>query len=105
MIAVEAKYGREVLIESERPIQGYFQTFGVTGRSEAEMIRHIEEFIRNDSGGLLIGVSEMWIPDFDGVDSDIKEIVRDSDTPGIWYHSGHAMFWEDDEGDNVKADG
>jgi hypothetical protein len=102
MVAVEARYGPNVIIESHRPIAGYFQTFGVTGNSESEIIDRIREFIRTDQGSTMVEVSEMWVPDFEGADSDIKELIGDIDKPGIWYSSGHAMFWDDDQ-ENEKV--
>ena len=83
-VAVEAKPRADFRFESPEPVEGYYQTFGVTARNERELHGLIQDYLAADIGSMLVGISERWIPDFDGVDRDIEDEVGDLTEVGIW---------------------
>jgi hypothetical protein len=90
-VAVEAKPGRNVVFE-DAEVEGYYQRLGVTARSEDELRRLIQNHLDADLGSSLIEISERWMPDFAGADSEVREEVGDLNKVGIWYSSGKAWF-------------
>ncbi len=92
LVAVEARPGDDVLFDADREVGGYYQTLGVTASNEEEMRTLIRKFLKTDLQSTLVEITESWIPDLDGQDSDIADRVGDVNQIGIWYHSGHAWF-------------
>ena len=93
-VSVEAKPGKKVAFEPDRTIEGYYQTFGVTAKSESELRDLIRDYLAADLQSHLVEICETWPPDWDGTDRDIREKFRDSASAnvGIWYTSGRAWF-------------
>ncbi|MEW5980561.1 MAG: hypothetical protein AB1898_32660 [Acidobacteriota bacterium] len=95
-VSVEAKPGEPVHFDPPRQVEGYYQTFGVTAEDEAQLLWIIEDYIKGDLGSTFVGVSERWLPDLDGADSDVKDLIGDVQKVGIWYKSGRAWFGPDE---------
>lgn len=96
LVYLEAKHGRKV--KSDKVLLGYFQTLGVTARDDRELMAIVRQFIYDDLESELIDVPEIWVPDFEVEDSDIKDVCRElrEGETGIWYHSARLWFSEDD---------
>lgn len=97
LVAVDAKPGREVTINGPKPVQGFTQTLGVTARSHAELDNLVRKFLQGDLNSTLIEIYEMWEPDFSGADRDIKDRAGDQNKIGVWYASGRAWYWDNDD--------
>lgn len=97
-VNVEAKHGERVVFKAQ--VDGYYQRLGVTARTQDELITIIREHIAEDTGGTLVDVAEIWVPDFEGADSDLKDVCDDTSKVGIWYWSGRAFFGPGAEGDD-----
>lgn len=41
-------------------------------------------------------VENQGVPDFEDLDSEIKDVVGDLEKPGFWYVSGHAFYLDED---------
>lgn len=97
LVCVEAKQGAHV--KSNKPLEGYFQTLGVAAKDNRELVAIVRQFIYDDLESELIDIPEIWVPDFEGDDSDIKDLCRElrKGETGIWYHSGRAWFSDDDD--------
>lgn len=104
MVTVEAKAGSHVIFESAKPIVGYFQTLGVTARTQGELETLVREYLRKDLDGTLCEISEIWAPDFRTSEKDIRELCEDTEEIGVWYASGHAWFWDDGEEENGEKE-
>jgi hypothetical protein len=91
-ISVEGKPGKDVVVDPDQPVDGYYQTLGVTARSEEELRTIVQQFLTSDLGSTLVEISERWSPDFYGSDADLKDEVGDLDKVGVWYSSGRAWF-------------
>lgn len=95
LVSVEAKPGKNVVVDPDHELEGYYQTLGVTARSEEELRMLVQEFLTSDLGSALVEISERWSPDFDGSDADLRDEVADLNEVGIWYSSGRAWFSRD----------
>ncbi len=98
-VFVEAKLGDTLVSDpAGQPILGYFQTIGITARDEVELVSLVKEHLQSDLGSQLIEIDKMWVPDFEGEDSDIKGLIGNVNKIGIWYTSGKAFYGpEEDE--------
>jgi hypothetical protein len=97
LVSVEALPGDKLISDpGDPPIVGYFQTLGVTASDRAELEAIVRQHVSEDLGGEFLGIDEEWAPDFDGDDSDIKDLVGDMAKTGIWYRSGR-MFYGPEE--------
>ena len=92
LVSVEAKPPETFSFDPPREVAGYYQTFGVTARDDAQMLLLIQDYLTQDLGSTLINISERWAPNFDGGDADIREDVGDLENVGLWYSSGRAWF-------------
>lgn len=101
---MEAKHGSVVEFDSPKPIEGYYQTLGVTARNQAELVQLVKEYIFRDLESTLLDVAEMWLPDFENEDADIKDVCGDLTKIGVWYHSGRAWFHENDDDEDEDGD-
>jgi hypothetical protein len=95
LVTLEAKPGSKLTSASTKPLAGYYQTLGVTARSREELVELVRAFIRQDLDSSLLEISEMWVPEFEGRDSDIKVLCSNLDAVGIWYSSGRAWYSDD----------
>lgn len=95
-VSVEGKPGNKITFDPSHPVEGYYQTLGVTAQSEAELRTLIQDYLSSDLGSTLVTVSDYWVPDFEGKDADIKDEIGDLNNIGIWYSSGRAWFGPDD---------
>jgi hypothetical protein len=88
------------LVELEGQVRpaGYYQRFGVTAVNESALYHAIARHVREDLGGTIVEVEDQGEPDFEGVDADIKELVTNVESPGIWYVSGHAFYINEESG-------
>jgi hypothetical protein len=94
-VKVEASPGNRAGFDF--PVRGYYQLFGVTSRSHQEMVDQIKKYLTDDVGSSLIEVDEMWVPDFEDSDADLKDVCGDLGKVGIWYTSGRAFFHDENE--------
>lgn len=99
-VRVEAKIGPEarIAIESPTRILGYYQRLGVTARDKEELVKLVKDFVEKDFGATVVEIGDFCVPDFDAADADIKDICGNTSRIGIWYHSGHAFFDDDEDG-------
>lgn len=91
-----------VAAPGERRPTGYFQRFGITGDSEEEMLGSIAAYVHEDLGGTIVEVDNQGEPDFEDLDSEIRNVVGDVVRKGFWYISGRA-FYLNEESDNSKV--
>jgi hypothetical protein len=93
-VAVEAKPGNEDL--TFPGAEGYYQTFGVTAHDESEIPVLLQDYPHKDLASTLVAISDRWPPDFEGADADLRDVVGDTSSRGIWYSSGRAWFGPED---------
>jgi hypothetical protein len=96
--SIEAKYNtpQPIIDEdnkptNEKPIVGYFKTFGVTYKTYSEALEIIKKRINEDDAEIVEHDAEYDVY-YDDLDDDTKSICGDSNKEGIWYESGRAMF-------------
>jgi hypothetical protein len=100
-VSIEAKPGPGLQFEDSPELGGkqvgYFQTLGITARSQQELLTLIRDHLKSQWDSVLVNVEEMWQPDFEGRDQDIRDLCRNMNDVGIWYSSGRAFFPDDAE--------
>lgn len=101
LVQIEAKPGPTVAFDSSKPIDSYYQLLGVTADNQAELVQLVREYIYKDLGSTLVEVVDMWVPNFENQDANIKDVCE-MNRVGVWYYSGHAWFSgdEDEQGDD-----
>lgn len=62
-----------------------------------EMIAMIRGHVQEDMGGTIVEVENQGEPDFEDLDSEIRDLVGNLDRRGFWYISGHAFYINEDE--------
>jgi hypothetical protein len=95
-VRVEATVGSKFEFESPNDFVGYFQRLGVTAPDRAALLKEIQSFVFNDTGGRVLDVDDYSAPDFDGADSDIVDVCGDTNRIGVWYVSGRAYYGKGD---------
>ena len=95
-VSVEATSGNG-RFESDVDVAGYYQTLGVTANDEGEFKSLIQQYLGADMQSELVGIDEKWVPDFEGSDADIRDQIGDTAKVGIWYSSGRAWFWPEED--------
>ncbi|MBE0656385.1 MAG: hypothetical protein IH602_01780 [Bryobacteraceae bacterium] len=103
-LAVEAKPDSEIVFEGA-DVVGYYQTLGVTARDEDGLINLVQSHLKSDLGSTLLEIAERWEPDFDGTDSDVRDLVGQMDEVGIWYSSGRAWFGPEETDEEAGTTG
>lgn len=95
-VTVEATVGSKFEFEPASDFVGYFQRLGVTAPDRAALLKEIQVFVFNDTGGTVLDVDEYSAPDFDGDDSDIVDVCGDTNRVGVWYVSARAFYGKED---------
>ena len=105
LLVVRATPGPDVKFEGEtRPILGYYQQLGITARDEIQLQELAARHVYDDLGGELEEIADVWEPDWEGEDAEVREdLTGDPQEVGVWYFGGHALFVEDDgEGEDEE---
>ena len=85
-------------IDAPSSVAGFYRLLGMTVHDEAHLVAQAtSELLRE--GAILDRIEQVWVPDFEGDDSDLLETVGDPSVPGMWYTSGYAFFGS--EGDDA----
>jgi hypothetical protein len=96
-VRVEATVGSKFEFEASNEVVGYYQRLGVTAPDRAALLKEIQVFVFNDTGGSVLNVDGYSVPDFDGADSDILDVCGDTSRIGVWYVSGRAYYGKEDD--------
>jgi hypothetical protein len=99
LVQVRGKPGPRWKSDPGEGVAGFFRLLGITVSDEAQLVAQATAELLRD-GALFDRVEDVWVPDFEGDDSDIADIVGDPSVPGTWYTSGYAAFSEDDDNDD-----
>lgn len=101
-LAVEAKPGPDLVFEGA-DVVGYYKTLGVTARNEEELISLVQDHLRSDCGSTLVEIAERWEPEFDGADSDVRDLVGPMNEVGVWYSSARAWFGPEEADEDAES--
>jgi len=90
LVRVHATSGPKLITEEPRP-KAYYQLIGVTAKDEKDLAEVVRQHVERDTGGELLGIDDIAVPDLEGADSDIRDLCGDLGKRGVWYVSGYAF--------------
>jgi hypothetical protein len=96
LMRVHAVPGNKIIFQGPRP-KGYYQTLGVTVRQKTELLSYVRDFIMEDTGGSVVEIDDIVVADIDGKHQSIRDLCGDRSRLGVWYMSGKAFFFDDDD--------
>ncbi len=95
-VRVQATVGSKFEFESPNDFVGYYQRLGVTAPDRAALLKEIQIFVFNDTGGTVLEMDDYSVPDFEGADRDIWDVCEGTNRIGVWYVSGRAYYGKED---------